>query len=217
MNRGARQTARVVRDAQHVMLRGLPSTTTAQDLRHHISQAQIAGVGDVAIYYKHFRPTGKALLTMVLPDYTSDALRGLREINIPGCTLEAETVEKPEELLGKPKEAETTNSRRLPILPIYGNGPSAHVPVRRSVTISGIPGRAGVRHIETMLSDFKVAKDVRNPVQAVPLPPKKFALDSRFFVVFDSESEAQRFVRKYHMTRYKNVDDASIVRASLIL
>jgi len=120
----------------------------------------------VSIYYKHFRPTGKALLTMVLPDYTSDVLRGISEISIPGCSLSAESVEKPEEVLGKDAVGSRHN---LPTLSIYGNGPFASLPARRSVTLSGVPGKTGIHNLEPLLAGFAVAKDFRNPVQSVPL------------------------------------------------
>jgi hypothetical protein len=177
----------------------------------------------VALNYAHFRPTGKAILTMALPDYTREAIRAAGNITISGCRVEAEPIEHPELMI--PSGSGLT-----------GNGASAGVVVGKTVTLSGLPGKTWLPPVFKMVEGFKLANlKYGHPVRPVPMcvlyvvfsfalyvmtlclsPEKKFSLYSRFIVQLDSESEAQRFVRKYHMTPFKNSDGAPIIRAEVI-
>jgi len=166
--------------------------------------ANMKGVADVALNYAHFRPTGKAILTMSLPDYTREAIRAAGNITISGCRVEAEPIEHPELMM--PSRTELT-----------GNGISAGVVVGKTVTLSGLPGKTKQAAVVKMVEGFKLA-NLRDgyPVRPVPIPDKKFSLYSRFIVQLDSESEAQRLVRKYHMVPFKDSDAAPIIRAEII-
>ncbi|KDR81772.1 hypothetical protein GALMADRAFT_59579, partial [Galerina marginata CBS 339.88] len=204
----------VVREAQHIVVRGLPLSATSQDLRRMVMQADLKGVNAVSLYYRHFRPTGKAILTMALPDYTRDALRGITDIIVPGHRLRADLIEHPAQMYIPPANAEGPPDRDA-----LGNGPGAGVPEGRTVTIAGVPGKRKPEDIRHMLKGFRLAKDQKPPVQLAALyvsPARKYTLYSRFTVYLESESEAQRLVRKLHMTRYKNIDGAPLIRATII-
>jgi len=209
----AQRAALALRDATHILLRGLPMTITAQDVRRHVAEANLKGVSEVSLYYKHFRPTGKAILTMALPDYTRDAIRDAEQILIPGCKILAEpVVDLPG--LGIRSEPSKGDPRSDPEL--LGTGPSAGVPERRTVTLHGLRGKSTVGHVMPLLKGFRLSREEKYPVQHAPLPERKFSLVSRFVIYLDSESEAQKFIRKFHMTRYKNIPDAPLIKVSLI-
>lgn len=163
---------------------------------------------------------------MALPDYTRDAVREGRNIVISGCKIETEAVGDPRGL-GVDFERQRLSEPRL------GTGPSANVPERRTVTLSGFRGKTHPSQVALLLKDFRVARDQPHPVELIPLyayifatkdiidnslfrPEKKFSLFSRFLVFLESESEAQRFVRKFHMTRYKNLPNGPVLQASVI-
>lgn len=160
---------------------------------------------------------------MSLPDYTREAIRAAGNITISGCKVEAEPIEHPELMMPSPTG-------------LTGNGASAGVVVGKTVTLSGLPGKTRLPTVYRMVEGFKLANVKRGyPVTAVPMyvlyvlfgfalyvmtrclsPENKFSLYSRFIVQLDSESEAQRFVRKYHMTPFKDSDAAPIIRAEVI-
>lgn len=161
---------------------------------------------------------------MALPDYSGDAVREAKTFVFPGCKIEAELIVN---VRGYGIDTGGPASSK-----IIGTGPSASSPERRTVTIYGFPGKASVTQVARLLEGFRVAKDVPYPVEAPPLyafffrprtslikdllrPEKKFSLVSRFLVYFESESEAQRFVRKYHMTRHKS-NNGLFLKAAII-
>lgn len=165
--------------------------------------ANMKGVADVALNYVHFRPSGKAILTMSLPDYTADAIRAASNITISGCKVEAEPIEHPEVMMPSGES-------------LLGNGTSAGVVVGKTVTISGLPGKTRPPAVLKLVKGFKLADSKKSsPVLPIPLPDKKFSLYSRFIVQMDSESEAQRLVRKFHMTPFKE-SATHIIRAEVI-
>jgi len=47
-------------------------------------------------------------------------------------------------------------------------------------------------------------------------PEKKFSLYSRFTIQVETESEAHRIVRKFHMTDFQKVESAPPIRAEII-
>lgn len=160
---------------------------------------------------------------MSLPDYTREAIRAAGNITISGCKVEAEPMEHPEAMM--PSQTGLT-----------GNGASAGVVVGKTVTLSGLPGKTRLPAVLKMVEGFKLANLKKvYPVRPVPVcvfylvfsfalyemtlylsPEKKFSLYSRFIVHLDSESEAQRLVRKYHMTPFRDTDAAPIIRAEVI-
>ncbi|KAH9483981.1 hypothetical protein JR316_0003459 [Psilocybe cubensis] len=192
-------------ESKYVLLRGLPPMTTSHDLRRLLIRNEIKGVSEVSLFYKHCRPTGKAILTMALPDYTRNAIREASSLSFPGRKIDAEPITNIKSYgIG-------TGGQRSTVL---GTGPSANCPERRTVTIHGFPGRTPVSQVVKLLEGFRVDKDLPVPAEMVPLPERKFALVSRFLVYLESESEAQRFVRKYHMTRHKITN--GLLKATII-
>ena len=111
----------------------------------------------MALNYAHFRPTGKAVLTMSLPDYTREAIRAAGNITISGCKVEAEPIEHPELMM--PSRTQPT-----------GNGISAGVVVGKTVTLSGLPGKTKATAVVKMVEGFKLANLKNNyPVRPVPM------------------------------------------------
>jgi hypothetical protein len=160
---------------------------------------------------------------MSLPDYTREAIRAAENITISGCKVEAEPMEYPEAMMSSQTE-------------LTGNGASAGVVVGKTVTLSGLPGKTRTSAVLKMVEGFKLA-NLKHESPVIPVllcvlylvfsfafyemtlcfsPEKKFSLYSRFIVHLDSESEAQRLVRKYHMTAFKDSGGAPIIRAEVI-
>jgi hypothetical protein len=83
---------------------------------------------------------------------------------------------------------------------LLGNGPSAGFPSGTTVTVVGLPGKTTVENFMKLLRGFQLALDGTKSVILVPLAPYIFTLYSRFVVMLASESEAQRLVRKIHLT-----------------
>ncbi|KAF8955468.1 hypothetical protein BDZ97DRAFT_290326 [Flammula alnicola] len=211
MSRSVYFTADAVREATHILLRGLPRAATSRDVRRAIMQAGMKGVSDVSLYYNHFRPTGKAILTMALPDYTRDAIRKAHSVTILGTKVEAEPIYRPESMLNP--EHKLANR----YLETTGDGASAGVAVGSTVSLCGLPGRAGVEAVQSMVKGFELVKTQDfAAIQRVPLPEKKFSMITRWCIHLESESEAQRLVRKLHMTPYKGKEEAPIMRAEII-
>jgi len=181
--------------ARHILVRNVPRTCTSGDLRRTLMQADIKGVDSVDLLYTHFRPTGKALLTMSLPEYTLPAVRGLEDLNVAGSRVSGEPIYN--------IWSTRVNNQ--------GDGPSAGLEAGTTVTMSGFPGRTPLSDIYKWLKDFDVKK-----ISAVAIPEKKFSLYSRFAVELKSESEAHRLVRKYHMTDFHLLESAPPIRAELI-
>jgi len=195
MNRMQKAVREASETARHILVRNVPRTSTSGDLRRALVQADVKGVDSVDLLYTHFRPTGKALLTMSLPDYTLPAVRGLEDLNVAGSPVSGEPIYN-------------IWSLRKGLL---GDGPSAGLEAGTTVTMSGFPGKTHLSDVYKWLKDFDVKQ-----ITAVAIPEKKFSLYSRFAVQLKSESEAHRLVRKYHMTNFHRLDSAPPIRAELI-
>lgn len=114
------------------------------------------------LYYKHFRPTGKAILTLALPDYVRDAIHRLKNVTILGGMVGAEPVQIPQKM-----GIDVATSWQLEAA---GNGPSAGVSPGRTVSLFGTPGRLSIHAIQHMVKDYKLAKPKGHPpIQVVPL------------------------------------------------
>lgn len=114
------------------------------------------------LYYKHFRPTGKAILTLTLPDYARDAVHRLEKGTILGATLKAEPIEAPQKLRINPAAQWQ--------LEAAGDGPSAGVSPGRSVALYGLPGKSSIEDVQSLVKEFKLAKVKGHPpIQTVPL------------------------------------------------
>jgi len=86
---------------------------------------------------------------------------------------------------------------------LLGCGPSGGFPPGRTVTVVGFPGKKmTVEGFMPYLRGFQLALDETKSVMQSPLPPDMFSLYARFVVMLASESEAQRLVRKLHLTPY---------------
>lgn len=114
---------------------------------------------EVALQYRHFRPTGKAILTMALPDFTRKAILQLENTRLLGVRPEAEPILSPETFLGTPQNVNS--------LEVTGDGPSAGVTPRRTVSLSGLPGRTGIETVHKLLQGFKLVNEKGQPAVQV--------------------------------------------------
>lgn len=122
----------------------------------------ISFIIQVELYYKHFRPTGKAILTLTLPDYARDAVHRLEKGAILGANLQAEPIEAPQKL----HINSATHWQREAV----GDGPSAGVSPGRSVVLYGLPGKTSIEAVQNLVKDFKLGKVKGHPpIQIVPL------------------------------------------------
>lgn len=103
------------------------------------------------LLYTHFRPLGKALLTISLPEYTQPAIREIEDLNVAGSRVFGEPIYNVE-------------STRVIGKAMLGNGPSAGLEAGKTVTMSGFPGRISITNIYKLLKDFDV-----NKITAVPM------------------------------------------------
>ncbi|KAF8162936.1 hypothetical protein B0H34DRAFT_693481 [Crassisporium funariophilum] len=212
---GLRRTAAAFPNATHILLNGVTRTATRGDVRRAVMAAGMKGVADVSILYQHFRPAGKALLTMSLPDYTRDAIRDAERLTMGdnhGITAEptADPRFMPQRHRGVKGRADATNRGML------GSGPSAGFVSGKTVTLYGLPGKALKRDVSRMVQGFELAGTEETSVLQAPIPERKFSMYSRFVVLLASESEAERLVRKLHLTPYKGIESAPIVHAEII-
>jgi hypothetical protein len=107
--------------------------------------------GLVDLLYSHFRPTGKALLTMSIPDYTRGAVQTLEDLHVAGSRVSGEAVYNVWSAMVRGKA-------------ISGDGPSAGLEAGKTVTLSGLPGRTSITDVYRLLNGFDVKK-----VTAVPM------------------------------------------------
>ena len=120
-----------------------------------------------SLLYKDFRPTGKAVLTTSLPDYTPGVLSGASDIILPGAKIEAEAIYDiaslniPENPADVGKEGAVDPSQ-------LGTGPAARVPERKTVTITGIPGKRSFKDLDYLLEGFRLASDRKYAVSYIP-------------------------------------------------
>lgn len=124
-------------------------------------------ISTVSMLYKHFRPTGKAVLTMALPDYITPALRAAQSISLPMCEISAEVVPDPEGLFRNGQDGRVAQDGKD--AGVTGNGSSAGVPAGRTVTIYGFNGRTPASQVLPMLKGFRTANDQKTPLLPVPL------------------------------------------------
>lgn len=114
------------------------------------------------MFYKHFRPTGKAILTMALPDYTTAAVHAAESITLPGCKIVAEAVPDPQGLFLDDTEGGKPGQHT-------GSGPSAGVADGKTVTICGFQGKTLTSQVLPMLKGFRTAEDQKHPVRLAPM------------------------------------------------
>ncbi|KAF8803490.1 hypothetical protein BYT27DRAFT_6726275 [Phlegmacium glaucopus] len=215
MNNAVSRVSATLSHASHILLKGVPTTATSGDLRRAVMLAGVQGITEVSLIYRRFAPTGEALLTMAVPDYAQDALRAANKITFTGseeisASLTIDSRFSRQRSRGVQGRADALNRGLL------GSGPSAGFPSRKTVTVSGVPGRATVHNIRQLVQEFQLADDETNSVLQAPLPENKFSMYTRFVVVLASESEAQRLVRKFHLTPFKNQTTLKYMTAAVI-
>jgi len=105
----------------------------------------------VELNYTHFRPNGKATLTMEVPEYTSEALQQANSLMISGIQVIAEPIYD-------------SLSNHAMARPLFGDGPSAGAFPFDTVSIAGVPGKTRVSEVQKMLSGFNVVN-----IKSVPL------------------------------------------------
>lgn len=122
----------------------------------------------VDLQYKHFRPTGKAIVTMTLPDFTDSAVAACKRLPFRGYELEAMPIVDPASPAPTPGDVSSKSFNRYK--ESLGDGLSAGVIPGKTVTLSGFNGRTTTDAVRHLVSNFKLrkAKDLA-PVQRVPM------------------------------------------------
>ncbi|KAF9533454.1 hypothetical protein CPB83DRAFT_902843 [Crepidotus variabilis] len=200
MSRMVRAAFQAQETSKHILLRNLPRTSTPGDVRRALLRDGVQGVEKIEINYSHFRPTGKALLTMTTSKNSLSALTYFDRhgIRLAGVPVHAEAVYN-------------TTSALVMGSGLEGDGPTAGHESGKTVTLSGLSGKKRLKDIWDMLEGFDVKQ-----VLFSRLPPNKFSLFSRWIVKVNSESEAHRIVRKFHMTKSHGRHDGVRVRAEIL-
>jgi hypothetical protein len=230
------------------MLKGLPLSMTSNDVRRALKGISGVDRGQflqfylskhahrnsiVDLQYKHFRPTGRAIITMTLPDFTDSAVVACKRLPLRGYNIDAMPIADPaslESTAGMMSSGQSVNRYTEAL----GTGLSAGVIAGKTVTLSGFSGKTTIDAVRHLVSNFRLqkVKDIA-PVQRVPLyvpelfailcltshpssPDKKFSMFARFCIHLESDSEAQRLVRQLHMRPYRGVQGGPIIRAEVI-
>jgi hypothetical protein len=123
----------------------------------------------VSIDYFRFSPAGTAILTMIAPDYTRNALQAAKTITFTGCdkirvypTLNAKFFGQ--RFRGAKGRAEAL-SRGI----LTGSGPSAWFPAGKTVIINGFPGRSTVQDLRPFIEGFELKYDETTSVLLAPM------------------------------------------------
>ncbi|PFH52410.1 hypothetical protein AMATHDRAFT_2145 [Amanita thiersii Skay4041] len=205
-----------------IELQNVPLSATTTDVRRLVEWTRLSGVEDVALQFEHFRPTGKALITLSRPELLRDNMRLLQNIGFAGVPLHVEPKLSSDvrELPGRTrgvKGREAAARRGI----LDGNGPHAGLlNGERTVTIWGFPGKTEVPTVEYILKSFKLTRSVngKSSVFKIPIPQNEFAMSSRFIATTQTVSEAHRMVRQVNMTFFEpdTLGNRFLLRARIV-
>lgn len=168
----------------HIELQKVPSTTTPKDIRRALGHARLQGISDgayppecheppphllllVAIIYRGFRPTDRALLTLVHNSYLRQNLKALEKLTLVGLPVDSEPV------LLSSSEAQESQARQRGSKgradaaqrgAITGDGPNGGVPNNgKNVVVWGLPPRIHSDIFQELLTGFKLAELDQGP------------------------------------------------------
>lgn len=125
----------------------------------------------VALDYEFFRPTERAILTLVSPTYLKSNLDALKNLTISGIPVSsdsyvAEVQQERQRMRGH--EGRLKAARRGALT---GHGPNAGIVNNAlTVTIAGLPARMTVDDLAYFLKDFDVAESGKGLPQILKLP-----------------------------------------------
>jgi len=110
----------------------------------------------VAIDYRRFLPTGRAILTLVTPDVLNKNLHALKNTTISSIPITAVSCPAPSDIArirGVDGRKEAAERGRL-----TGDGPGGGITNGgKNVVIWGLPGRVTPEGLKNLLRDFKLA------------------------------------------------------------
>jgi len=201
-----REVANANADRLHIQLRGLPRTALPSDVQRVIKREGLKGVADVAIDYERFTPTGKAYLTLTVPDVLNHNLKCLEKATVTSLPITAASSEPPRGIpvrgRGQRGRGEATERGVL-----TGNGPRAGLlSAGKNVVIWGLPGKLTNEALKGYLQNFKLAGTEggrKEFMRIEPSSPSAFSRGSKHLIRMSSEAEAHRMVRSLHMTYFE--------------
>lgn len=122
----------------------------------------------VSLIYKRFTPTGQAVLTLTTADLVREALRAARKITFTGreeigAFVTVDPQFTPQRQRGVKGRVDALNRGLL------GSGPSAGFPARRTVTVTGFPGKMLLENFMPYVEGFQLANDRKASVMQAPL------------------------------------------------
>ncbi|KAJ3562890.1 hypothetical protein NP233_g9297 [Leucocoprinus birnbaumii] len=211
-----------LKGVSQIVLQNVPRTATPKDIRREINKAGVKGVYDIAKDYEYFKPTERAILTLVSPDYLRSSLKALNDLLISGISIKA-----------SPHISDTEPSTKRPRMrghegrmaaaargALTGSGPRAGIANNdTTVVLGGLPARTSPLRLAEMLKKFGIAKSAKGEPQVVklPLPPNTFSMTSKFLITLTSVSEAHRLVRKLHASYFQIYGEEVPIIAKLIV
>ncbi|KAF9500990.1 hypothetical protein BDN71DRAFT_962957 [Pleurotus eryngii] len=205
----------------HIELQKVPSTTTPKDIRRALGHARLQGVSDVAIIYRGFRPTNRALLTLVHNSYLRQNLKALEKLTLVGLPIESEPV------LLSSSEAQESQARQRGSKgradaaqrgAITGDGPNGGVPNNgKNVVVWGLPPRIHSDIFRELLTGFKLAELDQGP-DIMRVHSEEDLKVSKWLIHMKSESEAHRLVRRLHLRHFQPDRHGSefVMRADIV-
>ncbi|KAI0005958.1 hypothetical protein BJV74DRAFT_8130 [Russula compacta] len=185
----------------HIKLTGLPRTTTPTDITRLLARNKVNNITKVTLDYRRFDPTGCAFLTLAQPSVLPKALASLNQMRFFGHPLTPRTTQPPAEPRMRSrglKGREEASERSI----VSGNGSQGGITDgRRSVLLSGLPGRISSDVVRRFLKNYKL---MGGQAEVVKLEANlKGSLTSRVLVRLSSPSEAFKLLRNLHMTNYE--------------
>ncbi|KIJ44094.1 hypothetical protein M422DRAFT_47578 [Sphaerobolus stellatus SS14] len=186
-----------------VILKNIPKTVIHSDIRRLLAQNRINSAQEVFLECHRFIPTGKAFVTFANAAQATEALEVLKKTRMAGRPIEVAATQdttKPRQRGREGKEAAADRGA------ITGNGLDGGVTDHGTgVVVYGLPGKMKEEAIAKLVANVGVRLQggewTRTNVIKVPLPAGS-SRTSRFYVRTDSKEDANRLVRRLHMTPY---------------
>ncbi|OCH94967.1 hypothetical protein OBBRIDRAFT_21814 [Obba rivulosa] len=188
-----------------LQLRNLPRTATPADLRRLCATMKVENIDNVTIDYDHGVPSGRAFLTTTKPQFTKDAVKGLRNGVVGGHLIYAHPIASipiPFERGRGSRGRAEAGERGI----VNGNGPGAglaRTDESRSVIITGLPISLSQDRIRAFVKSFNIDAGEGGQLDVVRVEPSSKLSATRYIIRAKTKAEAHRIVRRLHMTYYK--------------
>lgn len=155
------------------------------------SLSNLSQIYAVRLFYKRFRPTGKAVLACSVPDHTQDVVRECSKISIGLRTIKSFSTTD-EKFFDRRKRGLAGKSEATQRGVITGNGPTPGGNPNRTVTVTNVPHGTHFKKVAQLAEGFELKGDdgTRREVEkwSILKVPPPYVLQS-----FDQTNSSCRF------------------------